>query len=100
MRSIENVVRAITREDGLKLGTPSRKEVATTVREMAGNEPELMAMVEPLLVVLATMLEQLARLTRQVLDIVRSERTCRQLMTSPLRSLLAASLPGIGSMAS
>jgi transposase len=29
------------------------------------------------------MLEQLARLTRQVLDIVRDNHTCRQLMTSP-----------------
>ena len=98
--SIENVVRAITREGGIKLGTPSRKDFAPRVREMAGNEPELMAMVEPLLVVLATMLEQLARLTRQVLDIVREEKACRLLMTSPLRGLLTASLPGIGSKAS
>ena len=83
MRSIENVVRAITREDGLKLGTPSRKEFATTVREMAGDRPELMAMLEPLLAVLASMIEQLARLTRRVLDIVKHEETCRQLMTTP-----------------
>ena len=100
MRSIENVARAISREGGIKLGTPSRKDFAPRVREMAGNEPELMAMVEPLLVVLATMLEQLARLTRQVLDIVREEKACRLLMTSPLRGLLTASLPGIGSKAS
>jgi transposase len=83
MRSIENVVRAITREDGIKLGTPSRKDFAARVREMAGNEPELMAMIEPLLAVLAAMIEQLARLTKQVLDVVKSEATCRQLMTSP-----------------
>ncbi len=67
---------------------------------MAGNEPELMAMLEPLLAVLATMLEQRTRLTRQVLDIVRDNHICRQLMTSPLRGLLTASLPGIGSKAS
>jgi len=83
MRSIENVVRAITREDGIKLGTPSRKDFAARVREMAGAGPELMAMLEPLLAVLASMIEQLARLTRQVLDIVKGESTCRQLMTSP-----------------
>jgi transposase len=86
MRSIENVVRRITREDGIKLGTPSRKDFATRVREMAGNEPELMAMLEPLLAVLASMIEQLARLTKRVLDIVKTKATCRQLMT----------LPGIG----
>ncbi len=67
---------------------------------MAGNEPELMAMLEPLLAVLASMLEQRTRLTRQVLDIVRDNHICRQLMTSPLRGLLTASLPGIGSKAS
>ena len=50
---------------------------------MAGNDRELMALLEPLLAVLASMIEQLARLTRQVLDIVREEKACRQLMTSP-----------------
>jgi transposase len=83
MRSIENVVRAITREEGIKLGTPSRKDFATRVREMVGNEPVLMAMLEPLLAVLASMIEELARLTKQVLDIVKNEKTCRQLMTTP-----------------
>jgi len=83
MRSIENVVRAITREDGIKLGTPSRKDFAARVREMAGDQPELMAMLEPLLAVLARMIEELARLTRRVLDIVKTETTCRQLMRTP-----------------
>jgi transposase len=83
MDSGENVVRAITREDGIKLGTPSRKDFATRVREMVGNEPELTAMLEPLLAVLASMIEELARLTKRVLDIVKHEATCRQLMTTP-----------------
>ena len=83
MRSIENVVRGITREDGIKLGTPSRKDFAARVREMAGAELELMAMLEPLLAVLASMIEELARLTKRVLDIVKKEDTCRQLMTTP-----------------
>jgi transposase len=77
MRSIENVVRGITREDGIKLGLPSRKDFATTVREMAGNEPELMAMLEPLLAVLASMMKELARLTKRVLDIVKHEHPPR-----------------------
>ena len=83
MRSIENVVRAITREAGIKLGTPGRKDFAARLREMAGNEPGLMVLLAPLLAVLASMIEQLARLTRQILDIVESQATCRQLMTSP-----------------
>ena len=40
-------------------------------------------LVEPLLAILATMLDQLARLTKQVLDIVRREEVCRRLMSVP-----------------
>ena len=42
-----------------------------------------MPLVEPLLAILATMLDQLARLTKQVLDIVREEEVCRRLMSVP-----------------
>jgi transposase len=94
----KNVIRAITREAGIKLGTPSRKEFAPRVREMAGSEPELMAILEPLPAVLASMIEALARLTRRVLDIVKNEASCKKLMTAP--SAACWSLSGIGSKAS
>lgn len=81
MRSIENVVRAMLREAGVKLGTPSRSAFAGRVRELA--RAELMTMVEPLLSILGVMLTQFARLTRQVLDIVREEDVCRRLMSAP-----------------
>lgn len=83
MRSIENVVRAILREAGLKLGTPSRTAFADRVRDIAGSDALVMALVAPLLAILATMLRELARLTKQVLDIVRREKTCRRLMSVP-----------------
>lgn len=83
MRAIENVVRAILREGGLKLGLPGRAAFAGRVRELAGGDPLVMTLVEPLLVILATMLDQLARLTKQVLDIVRGEEVCRRLMSVP-----------------
>ena len=38
MRSIENVVRAVLREAGVKLGTPSRAAFAGRVRELAGDD--------------------------------------------------------------
>ena len=56
---------------------------AGRVRELAGGDPLVMPFVEPLLVILATMLDQLARLTKQVLDIVRAEKVCRRLMSVP-----------------
>ena len=83
MRSIENVVRAILREAGVKLGTPSRTVFADRVRELAGGDALVMPLVEPLLAILATMLRELARLTKQVLDIVRQEKICRRLMSVP-----------------
>lgn len=83
MRSIENVVRAVLRERGIKLGTPSRAGFAGRVRERAGDDTLVMPVVGPLLTILATMLDQFARLTKQVLDIVRQEEVCRRLMSVP-----------------
>src|SRR5690606_32985007 len=83
MRSIENVVRSMLREAGVKLGLPSRTAFAGRVRELAGGDAEVMAMVEPLLSVLSTMLREFARLTRRVFDIVRKEEACRRLMSAP-----------------
>ena len=83
MRAIENVVRAILREGGIKLGTPARAAFAGRVHEMAGDDPLILPLVTPLLAILSTMLEQLDRLTRQVLAIVRGEAVCRRLMSVP-----------------
>ena len=83
MRSIENVVRAILREGGVKLGTPARAAFAGRVRELTSDDALLMPLVEPLLAILATMGDQLARLTKQVLDITRQEEVCRRLMSVP-----------------
>lgn len=83
MRTIENVVRAILREAGIKLGLPSRTAFAGRVRELAGGDAEVMAMVKPLLAILGAMLKEFARLTKRVLDIVRKEEVCRRLMSAP-----------------
>ena len=83
MRSIENVVRAVLRESGVKLGTPARAAFAGRVRELTGDDALLRPLVEPLLAILATMGDQLARLTKQVLDITRQEEVCRRLMSVP-----------------
>lgn len=83
MRTIENVVRAVLRETGLKLGTPSRAAFAARVREFVADDASVKPLVEPLLAILATMLSELARLTKQVLDIVRREAVCRRLISVP-----------------
>lgn len=83
MRTIENVVRAILREGGIKLGVVSRPAFAARVRELADGDGALKRLVEPLLAILSTMLGEFARLTKQVLDIVREEEICRRLMSVP-----------------
>jgi transposase len=83
MRTIENVVRSILREAGLKLGRPSRAAFADRVRELIGADKVVMALVEPLLAIVATMLREFGRLTKQVLDITRKEQVCRRLMSTP-----------------
>ncbi len=45
MRTIENVVRAVLREAGLKLGTPGRAAFAGRVRELAGDDQAVMPIV-------------------------------------------------------
>ena len=83
MRSIENVVRAVLREGGHKLGTPSRAAFAGRVRDLMAEDASVKSLVEPLLAILATMLDQFARLTKQVFNIVRREKVCRRLMSVP-----------------
>ena len=83
MRSLENVVRAVLRKVGLKVGPTSRAGFTARAREPADGDRLVLGIVEPLLGVLAAMLEQLARLTKQVLNIVRQETTCRRLMSVP-----------------
>jgi transposase len=83
MRTIENVVRSILREAGIKLGTPSRAAFADRVRELTATDTVIMALVEPLLAIIATMLREFGRLTKQVLNIARKEQVCRRLMGVP-----------------
>lgn len=83
LRDLENGVRAALRESGIKLGTPGRKRFTSRVRILAADDPVLGALVEPLLTIIETMVRELERLTRQVLDIVRDEPVCRHLMTVP-----------------
>jgi transposase len=82
-RDAENGIRALLRETGLKLGTPSRKDFPARVRELAADDPVLASLAASLLSVIDVMNREVERLTRRVLDVVRGEPTCRRLMTVP-----------------
>jgi transposase len=83
MRDVENGLRALLREAGLRLGTPARREVAARVRELTAADPVLSVLAEPLLTIIAAMTRELAQLTRCVLEIVRDEPVCRRLTGVP-----------------
>jgi transposase len=80
-RDVENGVRALLREAGLKVGTPSRKNFAARVGELVADDPVLAGLARSLLSVIEVMTQEVDRLTKRVLDEVRVEPTCRRLMT-------------------
>ncbi|MBK1660673.1 IS110 family RNA-guided transposase [Paracraurococcus ruber] len=82
-RDIENGIRALLREVGLKVGTPSRKAFPARVRELAADDPVLASLAGSMLTVIEAMTKEVDQLTKRVLDEVRVEPTCRRLMTVP-----------------
>jgi transposase len=67
-RDVENGVRALLREVGLKVGTPSRKDFPARVRELAGDSLVLASLAESMLSVIEVMTQEIGRLTKRVLD--------------------------------
>src|ERR1700733_2507320 len=82
-RDVENGIRALLREAGLKVGTPSRKDFSARVRELTADAPVLASLAGSLLSVVEVMTEEAERLTKRVVDEVKVEATCRRLMTVP-----------------
>jgi len=82
-RDVENGIRALLREVGLKVGTPSRKDFPTRVRELAAGDPVLSSLADPLLSVITVMTKEVEALTKRILGEVRVEPTCRRLMSVP-----------------
>jgi hypothetical protein len=72
-RDIENGVRALLREARLKVGTPSRKDFSSRVRELIAGDAMLADLVGSLLSVIDVMSRDVGQLTKLVLDEVRLE---------------------------
>ena len=80
--AIENDLRATLRNFGLKVDVGAVKFEAR-IRGLVENLPDLIALVEPLLVVRRVLREQIAVLHRRVLALARDDDVCRRLMTIP-----------------
>jgi transposase len=81
--AIENDLRGILRNFGLKVGMVGTVKFEARIQELIENLPDLAVLVEPLLVVRRVLREQLGILHRRLLVIVRDDAVCRRLMTVP-----------------
>src|SRR5881409_4311595 len=81
--AIENDLRATLRNFGLKVGVVGTVKFEARIKELVENLPDLVVLVEPLLIVRRVVREQLGILHRRVLAIVRDDDVCRRLMTIP-----------------
>ena len=81
--AIENDLRATLRNFGLKVGVLGTVKFEARVKELVENTPDLVVLVEPLLIVRRVLREQIGILHRRLLAIVRNDAVCRRLMTVP-----------------
>ncbi len=81
--AIENTMRASLRNFGLKMGKVSRRTFAARARELAQGTACLDLIIASLLNVRDTLLVELSKLERKLLDAARSDPVTRILMTAP-----------------
>jgi transposase len=71
------------RNFGLKVGMVGTTRFEARIRELVEDLPDLVVLVEPLLIVRRTLREQIGVLHRRLLAVVRNDDVCRRLMTVP-----------------
>jgi transposase len=81
--AIENDLRATLRNFGLKVGMIGTAKFEARIKELVEDLPDLILLVEPLLIVRRALREQLDLLHRRLLAVVRNDDVCRRLMTVP-----------------
>jgi transposase len=80
---VEAEIRGTLRGFGLKIGKVGRAGFEARVRELLVDQPSLLRVVAPVLIVRATLLAQREALHTMVLQAVRHDEICRRLMTVP-----------------
>lgn len=83
IRDIENDIRGLLRNFGLKVGLIGRIGFVARIRELLEGMVDLAEIIEPLLSARQQLRESFEVLHRKVLSIVRNDATCRRLMTIP-----------------
>ena len=81
--AIENDIRGLLRNFGLKVGIVGTAGFNARIRELVDDMPELGEIMEPLLAARQKLRETFTDLHRKLLSIVRDDEVCRRLMTIP-----------------
>ena len=81
--SIENDIRGLLRNFGLKVGAVGALKFEERISELIGDIADIKEIVGPLLAARAKLRLEFSRLHGKVLDIARNDATCRRLMTVP-----------------
>ena len=81
--AVENDLRGTLRNFGLKVGVVGTVKFEARIKELVENLPDLVLLVEPLLIVRRALREQIGVLHRRLLAVVRDDDVCRRLMTIP-----------------
>jgi transposase len=79
--AIENDIRGMLRNFGLKVGMVGTIKYEARIRELVDDIPDLLEIMEPLLDVRRKLREHFVTLHRKLLTIVRDDTVCRRLMT-------------------
>lgn len=79
--AIENDIRGLLRNFGLKVGAVGTAKFEERILELTEGMPDLAAIMEPLLAARGKLRTEYARLHRQALAVVKDDATCRRLMT-------------------
>jgi transposase len=81
--AIENDIRGLLRNFGLKVGMIGAIKFETRIRELVEGMPELAEIMTSLLDARQKLREQVGKLHQKLLSIVREDEVCRRLMTIP-----------------
>jgi transposase len=81
--AIENDIRGLLRNFGLKVGVVGTIGFDSRICELVEGMPDLAEIMAPLLAARQKLREEFSRLHRKVLEIVRDDTVCNRLMTIP-----------------
>lgn len=80
---VENSVRGLLRNFGLRVGMVTRAAYEARIRALISDSPTLAVVIEPMLAVRRSLREQYAILHGRMLALARADENCKLLMTAP-----------------